>query len=515
MSLITPILTLLPFLVILVGMVGLKWNAAKAGLTAVAITIPIIIGGLGVDIIEFSAHIAPGSLLEAAFMSISILWIIFGALCIYHSQAKQGFTFVVQQALQRLHPNPRVSALFLAWFFSLFMEGAAGFGTSAALTAPFLVAAGYRPVFAVVLALWGHSIGVVFGAVGTPLITQAMLVSMPELALSQATIPFMVLPTLSLCVILSIGAFSFDRPAFADSETYISLRRSSILGLFAGITFLIPASFIAFFSGPELPTLLGSVIAAGIFTTALRKYDFSSLPASKQLAPIQFRELCYALAPYLILILLVLITRLIPEAKLFAEQFTIGFDWNGYQGKVQILYHPGSLLVVSFVAGSFIQRIPAIAILAAIRETLLKLRTVFAALFIMLFLSRILLHGGAIHVLSLSAVQLAGGSWPFWVAWFGALGTFISGSATASNILLSEFQRGAALSANYPVAPLLGAQSVGAAIGNMVCPHNIIAAGATVQLRGQEGVVMRYTLPVALLLCCLVGVSALLWIYLV
>ncbi|RUO35882.1 L-lactate permease [Aliidiomarina sanyensis] len=511
----TPLLITLPFLAILIGMIGLRWTALKAGFVAVCITIPILIGVLGNNIAEFTSRMAPGAFLEAAFMSGSILWIIFGALCIYHAQEKQGATLVIRNALARLHPNPRVSALFIAWFFSLFMEGAAGFGTSAALTAPFLVSAGYRPVLAVVLALWGHSLGVVFGAVGTPVLTQAMLVSFTDLALSQAAIPSMILPTLTLGAILSIGCFAFARSS--GNQAPHSRPPMGIIiffGILAAVAFLVPAALIGLFLGPELPTLLGAVLGAIIFTVVVRYRQRGGFLNAPQASSIDPKGLLLALAPYLVLIALVLMTRLIPDVKHLVQHARIGFHWYHYQSSIQIFYHPGTLLFVSFLLGATIQRVPFNSLNFAVRQSLLKILSVLGALFVMLFLSRILLHGGAIDVLSREAIKLSGITWPFWVAWFGALGTFITGSATASNILFSEFQRTAALNGGYPIAPLLGAQSVGAAVGNMVCPHNIIAAGATVQLNGQEGEVMRYTLPVALLLCCLVGISALLWIHL-
>jgi lactate permease len=80
----------------------------------------------------------------------------------------------------------------------------------------------------------------------------------------------------------------------------------------------------------------------------------------------------------------------------------------------------------------------------------------------------------------------------------GMLGTFVTGSATASNILFTDFQQAAALRLGVPALPMIGAQGFGAAVGNIICPHNIIAAGATVGLTGEEGAVLKRTLVPAL-----------------
>jgi lactate permease len=96
--------------------------------------------------------------------------------------------------------------------------------------------------------------------------------------------------------------------------------------------------------------------------------------------------------------------------------------------------------------------------------------------------------------LATAAANIAGGTWPFWSPFIGALGTFVTGSATASNILLIDFQQATAQQLGLSVLTLSGAQGFGAAVGNIICPHNIIAGGATVGLSGQEGAIFQRTI---------------------
>lgn len=93
----------------------------------------------------------------------------------------------------------------------------------------------------------------------------------------------------------------------------------------------------------------------------------------------------------------------------------------------------------------------------------------------------------------------------------GVLGTFVTGSATASNILFTDFQVATAESLGLPVPAMAGAQGAGAAIGNIVCPHNIVAASATVGLSGGEGDVLRRTALIALAYAGAIGVLA--WLF--
>ncbi len=115
------------------------------------------------------------------------------------------------------------------------------------------------------------------------------------------------------------------------------------------------------------------------------------------------------------------------------------------------------------------------------------------ALLAMLCLSRLLLDAGMVQVLQQVAVAALGQAWPLLAPALGALGSFVTGSATASNVLFSSLQAQTAQALGLPVAWLLAGQSLGAAVGNIVCPHNIVAGAATVGLAGREAEVLRRT----------------------
>jgi lactate permease len=116
------------------------------------------------------------------------------------------------------------------------------------------------------------------------------------------------------------------------------------------------------------------------------------------------------------------------------------------------------------------------------------------ALLAMLVLSRTMVHAGMTDGLAVAAATVAGPVWPAVAPFVGALGTFVTGSATASNILFTNLQQETALNLGIDVVGVVGAQGFGAAVGNIVCPHNIVAAAATVGLVRAEGEVLRRTL---------------------
>ena len=131
------------------------------------------------------------------------------------------------------------------------------------------------------------------------------------------------------------------------------------------------------------------------------------------------------------------------------------------------------------------------------------------ALIAMLSLSQIMVHAGMIAGLSAWAAQTAGGLWPLLSPLVGFLGTFVTGSATASNILFTDFQQTVANNLGLPALSMVGAQGFGAAVGNIICPHNIIAGGATVGLAGKEGGILRKTMVGCLVYSTLGGLVAL------
>lgn len=92
----------------------------------------------------------------------------------------------------------------------------------------------------------------------------------------------------------------------------------------------------------------------------------------------------------------------------------------------------------------------------------------------------------------------------------GALGSFITGSCTVSNLLFSNFQYGVSQSLNLPAEVICTLQAVGGAMGNMICIHNIVAASATVGLAGVEGMIFKRTIVPMLIYGVIVGLIGML-----
>jgi lactate permease len=498
------LLAAVPVLAVLVLMLGLGWPAARAGVVAAVATAVLAVASFGYGAGDDPFGVAEGlvgALAEAGFIALTIVAIIGPALGIHHLQMATGATPMLDAALRRLTPDPRAAALLIAWFFALFMEGAAGFGTSVALAAPFLVAAGFAPVTAVVAAMIGHVVGVSFGAIGTPVAAQAAISGLaPQELAGPTAIYHVALGWLLALVVVRLVAGPDGPVPWA-------------LGVAAGVTFLVPYGLVAELVGPELPTLAAAVLGTAGFVVVANQWS-RSRRATPDVAPpapaagVDGRRLAVAAAPYLALIVVVLVTRLVPPVEDALRGVVVDWELFGaFSGSVEPLYHPGLLLTLAFLVGAAVQRASGAQVGGAVATALRQLATVSVALVAMVTIARLMSQSGMTADLADAAAE-SGPAWPLISPSVGALGTFVTGSATASNVLFTELQVDTAEARELAVTTMLGAQGFGAAAGNAIAPHNIVAAAATVGLGGRESEILRRTLPVTLAYLVLGGAMA-------
>jgi len=476
-----------PILLILLLMLALQWSAARAGLVALALAawLAHALFGFGDSSPGLDAARAyTGVAAEGGFLALTILWILWPALALHRLQQDSGAIETLRSGLSRLTAEPALQALLVGWLLALFFEGAAGFGTPVALAAPILVGLGFAPVNAVVLALLGHAAGVSFGALGTPVLAQVALTGLDAIDIAWRTA---LLHALLGGVLMVFFVRTLAASGHAPGRGWAAL---------AAAGFLLPSLALAALVGPELATLGGALIGGAAFVVALRRRSGGSR------AP----GLARALAPYAVLVALVVVTRAVPALAHALGALTIEWQlFDSYRASMQPLTHPGTLLMTALLLGALLQRVPMQAVGAALGHAARQLVPVTAALLAMLMLSRLMLHAGLIGTLEQAAVQSVGAAWPWVAPAVGALGSFVTGSATASNVLFTTLQAQTATTLGLPVTSIVAAQGFGAAVGNIVCPHNIVAGAATVGLAGREAEVLRRTLLPCLLYLALGG----------
>ncbi len=487
-------LALAPIGLLLALLMGARWSAAAAGGAAAALAMALAVSAFGTSGLMGLA----GPVLEALFQSATILWIIFPALCIYEFQKRTGGIELFGRALAGLSDDPRIVALLIAWFFVCFLEGAAGFGTPIALAAPLLVAAGFSPHAALLLAVVGNAAAVPFGAIGTP-----MVPLLAETGLNPNA--------LSLAVALlngSVGwimALMLVRIAAADRA--LPPGEALAWAGAAAVLFFAVSALLAWTTGPELPTLGGAILGGLVFVLALRRR--ARRPGAGGTVP-PLPELLRAALPYLLVAALILATRLVPALSDWLREWEIAWALaGGYQGRVAPLYHPGTMLILAFLSAGLLVRGGRALVPGAAADAARRLPPVAIALVAVLALARTMVHSGMIEQLAEATAATIGSALPLVSPLLGLLGGFVTGSGTASNILFGGFQAGAAERAGIPPMLAAAGQAVGAAAGNLVAPHNIVAGAATVGLVGREGEILRRTFPIALVYGCATGIVGL------
>ncbi len=533
------LLAAFPILLVGVLMVGLSWPsrvAMPAGYAAAA-----LIALLAWDMpVRWLLAASIGS----AITAVDILLIVFGALLILQMLRASGGLEGINRSMAGVSRDRRIQLLVIAWLMGGFLEGAAGFGTPAAVAAPLLVGMGFPPLVAAITTLIADSTSVTFGAVGVPIwggfaaLEEAAPWPM-ELAGGAAGFPEMLdrVAAFAAAVHVPIGTFvPLVLVAVMTRMTTGSFRDG--LGawrfaLFAGAAFTVPSLLAAVFLGPELPSLLGALVALGLCVAALRRGHFAperrwdfpprerwpeawegSLNAGvargeggaasrSEMGPLR------SWTPYLLVGLLLVLGR-VPEIGLTPFLRAAEIGWHGILGttignSIRPLYNPG---VVPFLLVALV--IPALhglgrrRAVGAVVETLRMMGSATIALAFTLGMVSIMMSSGdatgrssMLIVLAEAASATAGRVWILVAPHVGLLGTFISGSNTVSNIMFGPFQLDTALKAGAPLVPTLALQAVGGAAGNMICIHNVVAVLTTVGLLGREGIVVRTNFPVA------------------
>ncbi|KMQ51556.1 L-lactate permease [Chitinispirillum alkaliphilum] len=546
-----PLLASIPILIVGILMIGLLWPSARA----------MPIGWLSAAVLAYLFWDMPplwllAATLGGAINTLDILIIVFGALLILQIMRKSGGIQGISHSMALISTDRRVQLIIIAWLMGCFLEGAAGFGTPAAVAAPLLVGLGFPPLIAAGATLMADTTPVTFGAVGVPV--WGGLAALEEItiwpmmingeAVSFAEFLFSIG---ALAAIINFLTGTFIPLAIVALMTkviggsFIDGLRVWPVALFGGVVFTLPQVIIANLIGPELPTLLGALIGMAIFIPAVKhgflvpkhKWEFpphekwkpnweGAIKAGRgepggegKIGP--FR----AWLPYILLGAILLVAR-IPVFRLTPILRYWDIGWEQILGTtisrtIQPLYNPGIFPFI-FIALliPLLHKRPFKEVVHAARETVTMIVPASIALFFTLGMVYILMHSGdaadtdsMLIVLARFAAEYTGAVWYLVAPFVGILGTFISGSATVSNIMFGPFQFSTAMQAEVLLVPVLALQTVGAAAGNMICIHNVVAALTTVGLVGKEGIIIKENLPICLLYGLLAGIVA--WVLLI
>jgi lactate permease len=355
---------------------------------------------------EMTPTLIAAASIRGALTATRILVIVFGAILLLYTLKQSGAFEVINAGFSSLSEDRRVQSILLVFLMGTFIEGAAGFGTPAAIVGPLLVGLGWPPMAAVVVALTGNILGITFGAVGTPLIIGLRDVVFQEGSeaaeqvlteggfetvgayVAQIGVWSAVIHAIVGIAIPFIGVAMMTR-FFGEERSLQPAFEILPLALFAWAAFVIPYIGTAVFLGPTFPALLGAMIALIIVSLTVRagflvpdeEWDFGPRESwpdhwvgkiepgegvgqsggdetvtadggtqSFKDMHTQDMSLLTAWAPYVLVALLLVVTRVIGPVQEFLSSTGV-IAWNnilgtGFSEGVEMLYLPGSLFVL-------------------------------------------------------------------------------------------------------------------------------------------------------------------------
>ncbi|MGM0842465.1 MAG: L-lactate permease [Bacillota bacterium] len=537
MSVLELLTSLTPVLAVLIFLVILRFPASVAMPVSFLLTAILSLVFWKIPIVQIGA-----ASIEGIIIAFTILWIVFGAILLLNTLQNSGAMETIRNGFSMITPDRRVQVIIIAWLFGSFIEGAAGFGTPAALAAPLLVALGFPPLAAVSLALIADSSAVSFGAVGTPVMVgidqglsqggtlagqveqalgaQPMIDYLSGVAVRAVSIDLFIGSMIPLLLVVMLTRFFGQNHSWKEG---LVLWKFS---LFAGLSFTIPALLVATFLGPEFPSIIGGLVGLMIVIPAAKKsfllpdetWDFKAQEGPMtEFVPDKKMPIWLAWIPYLLVAVLLVLTRLdLLPIKEWLRSVKVG--WNNILGtdistQFEPLYLPGTIFVLVMALTFLIHRMSRLQIEETFRQSLFTIKGSIISLMAAVPMVRIFINSGVNESdlvsmpmeLATLVSGLAGEGWPFVAPLIGALGSFISGSATFSNMMFSLFQFSVADQIGADPQTVLSLQVLGANAGNMVCVLNVVAAASVVQLSGKEGQIIRITVIPMLLYVLLSG----------
>lgn len=541
-----------PILVAAILLVGLNWPAKRAMPVAFGLTVIVALFAW-----DMSTTRVLASVFQGLGITVSVLWIVFGAIFLLNTLKHTGAISTIRNGFTNISPDRRVQAIIIAWCFGSFIEGASGFGTPAAIAAPLLVAIGFPALAAVLMGMMIQSTPVSFGAVGTPIIVgvnkgldthnigEALIANgsnwdayLQQITSSVALIHASVGTLMPVLMAMMLTRF------FGKNRSWTEGLDILPFAIFAGLSFTVPYALTGVFLGAEFPSLIGGLVGLAIVVTAAKngflvpksKWDFEdekkwpsewlgSLKIDLNETKTKPMSMAMAWLPYVLLAVILVASRVSAEFKGMLRSVSLSFSnilgEVGVSTAIQPLYLPGGILVFVALIAVLLQSRSVTPLAKAFGESS---KTLIGAGFVLVFtipMVRIFINSGvnAADLASMPvttanlAASYVGEAFPALSATVGALGAFIAGSNTVSNMMFSQFQFEVAQTLTISSAVVVALQAVGAAAGNMIAIHNVVAASATVGLLGREGATLRKTVIPTIYYLLVTGIIGLVAIY--
>ena len=480
-------LAIAPITVILILMVGLRWSASRAGAAGYlsALILAIFFFGARLELLAYSHT-------KALLLITDVLLIIWTAFLLFRVADEAGAIRVIGKALPHLTTDQGMQALIIGWVFASFLQGAGGFGVPVAVIAPILVGLGFTPLSAVVIPSVGHSWAITFGSLGSSF--NALMATTgygwEELAAPAA-------------LFLGVAGLGVGLVVAHAAGGWHAVRRLGVTVLFLGGAMSAGQYFAATSGLWNIGGFIGGLTGLVVGFPLARRHRGKAEKNGK----LDWRSLLVALSGYGVLVILTLSVQLIPSINDALSNFsitlnfptletTLGYSTPAGPGrKIPLLRHAGTILLTSALAAYLIYQRAGWykegAFQRIVSGTLKRVITSSVGIVAMVSMAVIMQHAGMTDALAKGLSGATGRVFPALSPWMGALGAFMTGSNTNSNVVFAALQMRTAELLGFPVAIILAAQTSGAALGSVIAPTKVVVGASTGGMAGREGEVMR------------------------
>jgi len=527
----------IPILVLFVMLGVLRKPAWMSALAALASALVVALGVYGMP-----AQLAVISVLYgAAYGIFPIAWIVFSSIMLYRLAVDTGKFEVIKDSVGSLTDDRRLQALFIAFSFGAFIEGAAGFGAPVAVSGAMLAGLGFDPFFAAGICLLANTAPVAFGSIGIPIVTLANVTGLPLLALSAMVG--------RLCAMISVIIPAYLVVVMAGFARALEVLPAIIA---CGVSFAAMQFFVSNFIGPDLTDIMSSLTCIMVMVAVLKLWRparIVRLDGERPAAALRAHspgEIFTAWLPYLLLVVFVLawgeptikngidvrthallpawfpksatvlnglfvpglhnvITRIPPvtpaEAP-YAAVFT--FNW---------LTASGTACFLATIAAALLLRVRPAQFVAVYVATFKQLSLAMVTIASMLGLAYLMNYSGMTSTLGL-ALAASGPAFPFFSAVVGWMGVFLTGSDTSANALFGNLQVVTATALHLNPVLTAAVNSAAGVMGKMISVQSIaVAVAATGMTSADESRLFRFTIKHSILLMTAMGIIAMLFAY--
>jgi lactate permease len=530
-----------PIIVLFIMLGALRkpaWAAASSALLS-AFVVAIAVYRMPVNLAVIS------TLYGGAYGLFPIAWIVFASIMLYRLAVDTGKFEIIKDTVGGLTDDRRLQAMFIAFSFGAFIEGAAGFGAPVAVSGAMLAGLGFSPFYAAGICLLANTAPVAFGSIGIPVTTLANVTGLPVMALSAMVG--------RLCAMISVIIPGYLIVVMTNRQKALEVLPAIVAcGVsFAGVQFAVSN-----FVGPELTDIASSLTCIVVMVFVLKLWKPKSImrlegdqPASVTMKKYSAGEMILAWSPYLLLVIFVLAwghATIKPKINHFADA-VIPASWptapetartatrlmvpglhNQITQMPPVTKQPapyaalfelnwlsasGSACFLAAIATMLVLRIRPSTFVSTYIATFKQLSKAMVTIACMLGLAYLMNYSGMTSTLGLS-LAATGGAFPFFSAIVGWLGVFLTGSDTSANALFGNLQvvTANALSLN----PVLTASvnSAAGVMGKMISVQSIaVAVAATGMHKDDESRLFRFTIKHSILLMVVVAVISVLYAY--